>query len=71
MLIKSANDKNNRLALLEDLQKSSLLDAGQKDWLRDELRRYKTGMEGERASCIWCDLATNLPMLMNGQVAVA
>jgi len=31
MLIKSADDKSKRLALLEDLQNSSLLDAGQKE----------------------------------------
>lgn len=49
MLIKSADDKTKRLALLEDLQKSPLLDMRQKEWLRDELRRCKTGIEGERA----------------------
>lgn len=37
MLIKSADDKTKRLALLEDLQKSLLLDMRQKEWLRDEL----------------------------------
>ena len=37
MLIKSADDKTKRLALLEDLQKSTLLDTRQKEWLRDEL----------------------------------
>jgi len=33
MLIKSADDKTKRLTLLEDLQKSTMLDARQKDWL--------------------------------------
>jgi len=55
VLIKSADDKSKRLALLEDLQKSSLLDARQKEWLRDELRRCKTGMEGERAAAFYLD----------------
>ena len=55
MLIKSADDKSKRLALLEDLQKSSLLDARQKEWLRDELRRCRTGMEGERAAAFYLD----------------
>jgi hypothetical protein len=39
MLIKSANNKAKRLALLENLQKSTLLDPRQKDWLRTELRK--------------------------------
>lgn len=55
MLIKAADDKAKRLALLEDLQKSSLLDARQKEWLRDELRRCKAGMEGERAAAFYLD----------------
>ncbi|MBP8019246.1 MAG: NERD domain-containing protein [Hylemonella sp.] len=55
MLIKSADDKSKRLALLEDLQKSSLLDARQKEWLRDELRRCKAGMDGERAAAFYLD----------------
>lgn len=55
MLIKAADDKTKRLALLEDLQKSSLLDARQKEWLRDELRRCKAGMEGERAAAFYLD----------------
>lgn len=55
MLIKAADDKNKRLALLEDLQKSTLLDARQKEWLRDELRRCKAGMEGERAAAFYLD----------------
>lgn len=55
MLIKAADDKTKRLALLEDLRKSSLLDARQKEWLRDELRRCKAGMEGERAAAFYLD----------------
>jgi hypothetical protein len=37
MLIKSADDKSKRLAFLQDLQQSPMLDAGQKEWLRYEL----------------------------------
>lgn len=46
MLIKSTDDKSKRLALLEDLQKSTLLDTRQKDWLRDELRRCTIQLAG-------------------------
>lgn len=55
MLIKSADDKSKRLALLEDLQKSSLLDARQKDWLSDELRNLRAGIKGERESAFHLD----------------
>lgn len=55
MLLKTADDKSKRLALLEDLQKSTLLDTRQKEWLRDELRRCKTGIEGERAAAFYLD----------------
>ena len=55
MLIKSADDKSKRLALLEDLQNSSLLDAGQKEWLRIELRNVKAGMKGEQAAAFYLD----------------
>lgn len=47
MLIKSADDKSRRLALLQDLQKSPLLDARQKEWLRVELRNLTAGIKGE------------------------
>ena len=50
MLLKSADDKSKRLALLEDLQRSSMLDARQKKWLREELSRLRKGIEGERES---------------------
>ncbi|MBK1684867.1 nuclease-related domain-containing protein [Rhodoferax fermentans] len=79
MLIKSADDKSKRLALLEDLQQSSLLDTRQKDWLRDELRRCKAGMEGERAAAFYLDghykdgqnnvLLHDLRFLVDGEVA--
>jgi hypothetical protein len=55
MLIKTADDKTRRLTLLQELQKSPLLDARQKDWLREELRRLRTGMEGERDAAHYLD----------------
>lgn len=55
MLTKSADDKSKRLALLQDLQKSPLLDARQKEWLRDELRRCKYGIDGEREAAFYLD----------------
>lgn len=48
MLIKAADDKSQRLKLLEDLQQSPWLDRGQKDWLHDELWRLRTGIQGEK-----------------------
>ena len=48
MLLKSADDKSKRLALLEDLQQSHALNADQKKWLQDELFRLKAGIQGER-----------------------
>jgi len=55
MLIKSADDKSKRLALLQDLQKSSLLDARQKEWLRVELRNLSAGIRGEREAAFHLD----------------
>ncbi len=55
MLIKSADDKSKRLALLEELQKSSLLDVRQKDWLRTELRNLRAGIKGEQAAAFYLD----------------
>ncbi len=55
MLLKSADDKSKRLALLEDLQLSPLLNSDQKEWLRDELWRFKQGIQGERESAHYLD----------------
>lgn len=55
MLIKSADDKSKRLALLEDLQKSNRLDQKQKDWLRDELNRLRKGIQGERDAAFYIE----------------
>lgn len=55
MLLKKADDKGKRLALLEDLQRSTVLDARQKKWLREELSRLRKGIEGERESAYVLD----------------
>ncbi|MCW5628664.1 MAG: NERD domain-containing protein [Rhodoferax sp.] len=55
MLLKSADDKSKRVALLEDLQRSPMIDSAQQKWLRDELLRLKKGMQGERDSAHYID----------------
>lgn len=55
MLLKSADDKSKRLALLEDLQRSPNIDAFQKKWLHDELARFKKGIQGEKDSAHYID----------------
>jgi hypothetical protein len=55
MLLKSADEKSKRVALLEDLQQSPLLDAHQKKWLREELVRFTKGLQGERDAAHYLD----------------
>jgi len=55
MIIKKADDKTKRLALLADLKKSALLDARQKEWLDEELTRVRRGIEGERDAAFYID----------------
>lgn len=55
MLLKSADDKSKRVALLEELQRSQLLDAHQKKWLREEQMRFTKGLQGERESAHYLD----------------
>ena len=55
MLIKSADDKSKRIALLESLQDSPRLDGRQKAWARDELVRLKRGIQGERDAAHYLD----------------
>jgi hypothetical protein len=78
MLIKSADDKSKRLALLEDLQKSAALDARQKRWLREELMRCRKGIEGEKESAFYLDsyykdsessVLHDLRLVVDGEVA--
>lgn len=79
MLIKSADDKSKRLALLEDLQKSNRLDQKQKDWLREELSRLRKGIQGERDAAFYIEsyyrdsenyaIIHDLRLVVNGDVA--
>lgn len=55
MLLKSADDKSKRVALLEALQRSPVLETFQKNWLHDELMRLKKGIQGERDSAYYLD----------------
>lgn len=55
MLIKATDDKSRRLALLDDLQKSPMLDRRQRDWLRDEHHRTQRGLAGERDAAHYLD----------------
>lgn len=55
MLLKSADDKTKRVALLEELQRSSMLDTRQKKWLREETHRLRKGIQGEKESAYFLD----------------
>lgn len=55
MALKSADDKSKRLVLLEELQRSPVLDLSQKKWLRDELMRTRKGIQGEREAAHYLD----------------
>ncbi len=55
MLLKRADDKFKRLALLQDLQQSKMLDGHQKKWLREELVRLRKGIQGEQESAYFLD----------------
>lgn len=55
VLLKTADDKSKRLNLLEDLQRSAMLDARQKKWLREELMRLRKGLQGEKESAYFLD----------------
>lgn len=55
MLLKSTDDKSKRVTLLEELQRSQLLDAHQKRWLREELMRFTKGIQGERDAAHYLD----------------
>jgi hypothetical protein len=55
VLLKTADDKSKRLTLLEELQRSPLLDARQKRWLREELMRLRKGIQGEKESAYFLD----------------
>ena len=79
MLLKSADDKTKRETLLVELQSSPLLDFRQKKWLRDELMRFKKGVQGEREAAHYLDhyfkkgenhvLLHDLRFVVDGEVA--
>jgi Nuclease-related domain len=79
MLIKQADDKSKRLELLQELQKSPLLDHRQKEWLRDELVRTQRGIQGERDAAHYIDtnfkdsathaVIHDLRLVVDGEVA--
>lgn len=55
MILKHADDKSKRLALLQELQNSTRLDHKQKRWLREELVRLREGIKGETESAYFLD----------------
>lgn len=79
MLLKCADDKSKRLALLQNLQQSPALDVRQKKWVREELLRLRKGIEGERDSAYFLDqyfkggenhvLVHDLRLVFEGDVA--
>jgi len=79
MLLKSADDKSKRLALLVELQSSANLDADQKRWLRDESIRLQRGIQGEKDAAHYLDshfkdgrnhvVMHDLRFVVDGQVA--
>lgn len=52
---KSVDDNSRRHALLEGLQRPQLIDPAQRKWLRDELMRFRKGIQGERDAAHYID----------------
>lgn len=55
MLIKTADDKSKRVALLENLQAAPSLDKRQQEWVTNELWRLRQGIQGERDAAHYID----------------
>ena len=55
MLIKSADDKGRRIALLESLLGSPQLNPEQKAWVQSEVKRVGRGVQGERDAAHYID----------------
>lgn len=55
MLLKRADDKTKRMALLKDLQQSPCLDSSQRKWLAEELSNLAKEMTGERKAAYYLD----------------
>ena len=79
MLLKHADDKSNRVELLERLLRSGGLSVNQMDWLRQELDRLRKGIQGERDAAHYLDnylgdgknwaLIHDLRLVFEGEVA--
>ncbi|MDO5691834.1 MAG: nuclease-related domain-containing protein [Pseudomonadota bacterium] len=79
MLIKSADDKSKRVALLQSLQADSSLDRRQQDWVTGELWRLRQGIQGERDASHYIDshfrdnenyaIVHDLRVVVDGEVA--
>lgn len=79
MLIKVADDKSERLALLQSLAERSDVPKAVRDWAAEERFRLQRGMEGERDAAFYLDSAfrdsTNrmvihdLRLVVDGEVA--
>lgn len=79
MLIKQADDQSKRLALLESLQDSPVLDTRQREWLSSQLWALRKGMSGERNAAHYLDthykdsphlaVIHDLRLEMDGEVA--
>lgn len=55
MLIKSADDKSQRIALLESLLQAPQLSGEQKAWLQHEVKNVRSGVQGERDAAHYID----------------
>ncbi|GAB3363514.1 MULTISPECIES: nuclease-related domain-containing protein [Giesbergeria] len=55
MLIKSADDKSRRIALLESLLQAPQLSSEQKTWLQHEVKNVRYGVQGERDAAHYID----------------
>ncbi len=55
MLIKSADDRSKRIALLESLLEAPHLDADQKSWLLAQWKATRYGVQGERDAAHYID----------------
>lgn len=53
--LKSADDRSRRLTLLDELSRSTLIDARQRNWLDEEQQRLRKGIEGEREAAYFLD----------------
>jgi hypothetical protein len=79
MLIKSADDKTDRLARLQDLADCAGLAAPARDWAREQLVRLRQGLQGERDAAHFLDsylardpdrmLIHDLRLQVDGEVA--